>query len=402
MQLNRKTKWFLAVNAMWSLAANFAHPITPTVIKDLGLGDYMFGVALSCMMTANFLFSPFWGKINGYISSRVSLLICNLGYALGQFLFMMARTELHVGIARFVAGIFCGGCMVSMLTYIVNTSTEDNRGQALTVQATLQAVCSAFGFMIGGLLGEISVNTAFMAQVVALSTAGVLFFLVGENDATQERGALSGKVFFKEVNPFSAFLSSRKFMTVLLAVLFAITALQNLGFTSYEQGVNYYIKDQFGFSSAYNGLLKGAIGITSLIANSTLCLWLLRRTDTRRSLAVLYAVCTAALLSGLWLHSFGLFAVGNLLYFASNAVSLPLLQGLIADRAQGEHRNLVMGFYNAMKSLGGIIGPLTVGFLYLAWPRVIFVFAGCAYLLGTVCAVVYYRMMKKREKAGQL
>ena len=40
---------FFIINGMFNLAANFAHPITPTVIKNLALGDYMFGGAYVAM-----------------------------------------------------------------------------------------------------------------------------------------------------------------------------------------------------------------------------------------------------------------------------------------------------------------------------------------------------------------
>ena len=85
--------FFFLVLILYSLAANFAHPVTPTLIKVYHLSDYMFGVAFAAMQTTNFLFSPFWGKLSGYISSRMTLLICGCGYACGQLLFFMAHTE---------------------------------------------------------------------------------------------------------------------------------------------------------------------------------------------------------------------------------------------------------------------------------------------------------------------
>ena len=66
---------FFVAMIMFSLSSNFAHPITPTIIQDLNLNDYMFGVALAMMQLSNFIVSPFWGKINRYISSRTTLLI---------------------------------------------------------------------------------------------------------------------------------------------------------------------------------------------------------------------------------------------------------------------------------------------------------------------------------------
>lgn len=66
-----KTRFMLYFLTMilFNLASNFAHPVTPTLIQNLNLHDYMFGVALAVMMIANFLMSPFWGKMNNYIGS---------------------------------------------------------------------------------------------------------------------------------------------------------------------------------------------------------------------------------------------------------------------------------------------------------------------------------------------
>ena len=86
------TRAFIFV-IIYSLFANFAHPVTPTFIQNLGLPDYMFGVAFACMSTTNFLFSPFWGKISrGFGSSKV-LGVCYLGYALAQYIFGAATTQ---------------------------------------------------------------------------------------------------------------------------------------------------------------------------------------------------------------------------------------------------------------------------------------------------------------------
>ena len=159
---------FFTAMIVFNLAANFAHPVTPTVIQELQLHDYMFGVALAVMLITNFLLSPFWGKINNYISSRLSLLICCLGYGVAQVWFAYATTELMIILARMFAGLFTGGIFVSFLTYIVNKSDPEDQGKYLTYSATIKSVASAFGYMIGGFLGEFSVRLAFLVQAGTL------------------------------------------------------------------------------------------------------------------------------------------------------------------------------------------------------------------------------------------
>ena len=137
---------FFMIVCLQSMAANFAHPVTPTIIQNLGLGDYMFGLAFAGMAGTSFLFSPFWGKLADYVQSRTILLICNLGYAVGQILFSLGTTEVTIMMARFVSGFFVGGVNVCMLTYTVNMSAPEQRGSHLTIQATAVTVAGTFGY----------------------------------------------------------------------------------------------------------------------------------------------------------------------------------------------------------------------------------------------------------------
>ena len=91
--MNYKTRFalFFAGMILFQLAANFAHPVTPTIIQELKLPDYMFGLMLAAMQLTNFLFSPFWGKINVFISSPFTL----WGYSTFFFFFFFA-TVWHV------------------------------------------------------------------------------------------------------------------------------------------------------------------------------------------------------------------------------------------------------------------------------------------------------------------
>ena len=128
---------FFVAAALFNVAANFAHPVTPTFIQEYQLDSYMFGVALAVMQCSYFLMSPFWGKLNNYIDSRKSMLICALGYSVGQALFGMARSNGMLIFARVFAGAFTGGAFTSFLTYIVNTSSDMERGRNLTIFATI-------------------------------------------------------------------------------------------------------------------------------------------------------------------------------------------------------------------------------------------------------------------------
>lgn len=400
MSMKYKTRFnaFFAAMVIFNLAANFAHPVTPTVIQNLHLHDYMFGVALAAMQFTNFLTSPFWGKINSYISARVSLLVCCCGYGIAQVWFACSVTEPQIILARMFAGLFTGGVFVSFLTYVVGTSAPEDQGKHLTITATIQSVASAFGYMVGGFLGEISVLLAFFVQTATLFAVGAMFFLICKSDGEAERKPVSVKQLAREANPFQAFLDSRTFMSVSFALLFAVNVLINFGNTGFDQAFNYYLKDVLGLTSSYNGIIKAAVGLISFISNMTLCLWIIRKTDTKRSMVCLTAVCALASLGTVLSPGIGLFIAFGVLAYAGYSVSVPVLQDMIANQASMEQKNLVMGFFNATKSLGSIAGSMTAGFIYSIHVKLPFACTFAIYGISVAVAAGYLGY-RRREAA---
>lgn len=386
-----KTRYFLFFTAMtlFHLASNFAHPVTPTIIQQLGLPDYMFGLMLAVMMIANFAFSPFWGTVNLYISSRQSLLVCCLGYGAAQLGFAYAATQLGILLARLLAGVFIGGVFVSLLTYVVNTVRPEDQGKYLTYSATIHAVFGAFGYLVGGVLGEYSIRATFLLQAATLCVSGILFRLCCLPDARYVQKA-SVRELAANANPLDAFRNGKYFMNTAFALLFLVNILINLGNTGFDQVFNYYLKDQMGLSSSYNGIIKAAVGILSFLLNMTLCLWIIRRTDVKKSMVFLVSVCTLAALVTVLTTRAAVFLLAGIALYAGYCVSVPVLQDMVAVQAEPARKNLVMGFYNASKSLGSILGALMAGFLYAVHVKLPFVCVAAVYALSIGAAAAYF------------
>lgn len=394
--MNYKTRFalFFAGMILFQLAANFAHPVTPTIIQDLALPDYMFGLMLAAMQLSNFLFSPFWGKLNVSISSRQTLLICCMGYGVAQLGFACATTQTVILLVRVLAGVFVGGIFVSFLTYVINTANPEDQARYLTYSATIQAVCGAFGYLVGGILGEFSIRGTFFLQAFCLAAAGVLFRLVCLPDGQQTQ--IEWNQTLKQTNPLQAFLDGKQFMNMAFVMLFAVNILMNFANTGFDQVFNYYLKDQLGLTSSYNGIIKAAVGLISFVFNMSLCLWIIRKTDTKISITVLMGLCALAAVGTVVTPRIGLFIVLSVFVYAGYSVSLPVLQHMVAVQADPARKNLVMGFYNATKSLGSIIGSLMAGFLYAVHTKLPFAVVAVAYGCSLLAAVGYLFRTKKK------
>ena len=388
---NSRLGYFFTVLFVFNMAANFVHPVTPAIIVDLQLNDYMFGLALAAMMAFNFLFSPVWGKVAGFLSSKKVILVSGAGYAIGQLFFGIARTEIQFLLARMFAGIFVGGCYVAFLTYTVNASTPEKRGRNLAINATIQSVSASFGYFVGGMVGEINIYAPVWLQSATLAGCALLMYLGCRNDQQVEAPRLNARQLMRDCNPFSAIAQCRRFMTPALLYLFLAFGLSNLGYIAFEQCFNFYLRDQFGLSSGYNGVIKAALGVISLISNATLCMWILRRNRISPWIAGVMGVCMAAMIGVICFDSLIPFIAVNVLFFAFYFISVPLMQNRAAVLGAGENSNLVMGSVNAVKSFGSIFGSALAGFLYEWTPKMPFVFGFAAFALAAVMAALMAR-----------
>ena len=394
MRYKLRFSLFFFTMFLYMLCANFIHPVTPTLIQNLNLPDYMFGLMLAANLLFIFLFSPFWGKINTFVSSRTSLLICSLGYAAAQLGFAYAKAQVTILLVRFMAGFFAGGTFVSFLTYVINVAKPEDQAKFLTYSATIQAVATAFGYLVGGFLGEFSILGTFYIHVITVAASGIMFRFVCEADhAVPEK--LPMKEILADANPLQAFLDGKHFMNKAFVLLFAVNILTNFGNTGFDQAFNYYLKDQLGLTSSYNGIIKAAVGFITFVANMTLCMWIIHKTNVKKSTAVVALFCTAASVGALLIPEIRSFIAFSVMVYAGYSVSLPLVQHMAAEQASPGQKNLVMGFYNATKFLGSVIGSLTAGFLYGVHVKLPFAVVVVAYGISFLAAIGYLLNSKK-------
>ena len=265
-----------------------------------------------------------------------------------------------------------------------------DRGLLMSLQLIVPAA------LIGGFIGEYSIRVTFIIQAATLCLAGILFLLICRNDA-QTNTKPSAKELLISANPLQAFFDGKYFMNKGFAMLFLLCILINFANTAFDQAFNYYLKDQLNLTSSYNGIIKAAVGMVTFLFNTTLCVWIIKKTHRPLSLTVLMVVCAVSAVSTLLTPKIWLFISMSVLVYAGYSVSIPVLQSMVADQADPKQKNLVMGFYNAAKSLGGVIGSLTAGFIYALHAKLPFACVALVYGICIPAALGYLFFSKKRR-----
>ena len=136
-----------------------------------------------------------------------------------------------------------------------------------------------------------------------------------------------------------------------------------------------------------------------MLLNSTVCMYLQKKTDINKTYLPVMILSTALVGSAILIKGQLPFMAVYIIYNGINAIRGPLLQSMVASKAAKEHSNMAMGFYQSMNSLGGIFGALFAGLIYAQGPMLPFILAFVAFGISTLIGFVYMGKYKKEKKA---
>jgi len=366
---------FFIVMVIQNSAFNFVHPVTPKLISVLELPAYTFGIAFASMATSSFLFSRFWGYISSLKDNRYIYSFNCIIYGLSQILFMVSKSVLHIIVARFIGGCAVAAINVSALNYLVKISTQENKSKNLALFTSLTVISNSLGFLIGGYIGNNNLKFAFYAQFITLCISSLLFIVFGVK--TKQNKKIDKARFKNYLNPIIVFdYNINQKLKIILIIVF-------LTFTSsitYEQSFNYYLNDILNFMPSRIGEIKAITTIIILVFNILLSYKLLESKNFKINLSIILLLCSFFSFSHIFLKRIDLFLISSYIFMALNSLHVPLIQKRITDSSSDE----IYGTYNALKSLGWIVGGLIAGFSYQLYFNLPFLITSLIFLISTI------------------
>lgn len=386
------------VYAIIAVVASLAHPITPNLMMSLNMPNYMFGVAFSAMALTNFAMSPFWGNLNNYVSSRKIMALCMIGYSVGQAVFGFGGTKITIIVGRMIAGVFISGMNVTAVFYVLTHSNEESKGDNVTRTITLFTVFGTLGYLIGGLIGTISLNYVMGIQSLFLLLCGVLSLILLEEQNTKDIESVSKLI--KLSNPVQSFFEIGKYLNIKIFLLFVAVFFATFASTSLSQNYQYYIQNFLGLSSAMGGLTRSIVGLFAVVLNFTVTRNILRRNNVEKSVTHIYTFLILTLfILNIFKETSIIFTLLGIVLMVVDTVQVSLLQDRNAAYSSKENQGIMAGMHNSMKSLGMIGGSLLSGFLYDVNPIYPFLMALGFYGLSLfVTLILSNRMISKEAK----
>lgn len=394
--MKKEVKQILILSGLIWIVSNLVHPITPTHFTNLNLPDHVFGTSYAAMVFAMFLTAPIWGSI-GDRGHRVKVLsIVTLLYGIFQIGLGLSKTLSGVIITRILAGTASSGFHVGLMSALVDVSEEEKREINIANYAALMSVMSAVGFFIGGIIGYLPTIWSFVIQGMCMGLISLWIKLSIEETNPQRENDSDKKTVFIWDQLRDA-RKSKGVFTFWILIFLGITFFVGLGYRGNNVAYNYYLKEELGMQPVVNGISRGLIGILGLVANLTINVWLINKTNIKKSVVVLLLIGTSFGFMVFLSDSAYLFLITNLLFFILYSIQVPILQNFAVE-GQLKDVGFMAGIFNAVKSLGEMIGSTVSGLSYDYNSKLPFLIGTISFGIAFLLSLINYFKMKEKFK----
>ncbi|KFZ27143.1 MAG: putative 3-hydroxyphenylpropionic transporter MhpT [Candidatus Izimaplasma bacterium HR2] len=381
---------------------NIGHPVTPSLVIEMGIPYYMFGVFFATMSFGLMLGGPIWGTLGDHGHKRRYIVVGLLVYSFGQYMFGNVGNVYWMVFFRFVSGFGVAASAALLISILICESDKDNRIKYIGWSVAAFTIGGSFGYLIGGKLGDLDYFTnilepnlygnIFLIQAI-LNTILAIYMYFGlsnikqVNNGDKKPSLIQGFKDIPKLNPtLIIFLISLSFISIGMINVskYIDIYLIDLGYTTGELGV-------FVMYTGFVSLLTSII-IVPFVAKIKKDMTIMIYIQVISSIIIFYVFRSNELM----LVLYSIF----MLYVIMKAVYGPLEQSYISSHASEGKYGTIMGVRQSFFAIGLIIGPLIGGFLYDFKPTYVFDFSVLMFVLGGILLLLVNGRIKK-ENNGQ-
>lgn len=335
-------------------------PILPKFMQEFGVSSTTFGYLVSAMGLTQFLFSPLAGQWADQYGRKM-IIVSGIGMlSISQYIFGFASDLWMLYASRLIGGIGIAFTTPAITAYVVDITSEDNRGKGLGWIGAAMSFGVVIGPGIGGFLAEYGLRLPFYVAAAASALSMAAAFLLLPETLSLEKQLLARNCPQKKENIFSQIMLSFKAPYLFLLVLIFILTF---GLVNVEVIFGLYVDIKYGFTPKDIAILLTVGVLMGVLVQALLIDWLLRRFSEKLVIKMSLFFSAVSLVLMLLPGNFYYILLVTTLFIAFTSILRPAINTLLSKMA-GEEQGFVAGMNNAYTSLGIIIGPSIAGILF--------------------------------------
>lgn len=353
--------------------------------KDVGATPTEIAILMSIYSGMQLLFAPIWGRLSDRYGRKPAILLGLLGNAVALIGFGLAKDYAWLLVARGAAGIASAAVMPSVMAYVADVTTSEERGTGMGLMGAAMGLGFILGPAIGGVMGSHDMPF-FVAGGLSLLTFFFALVLLPEslqkglaNEELEDRHEwVSPRAIFRQTTLKSP-----------LTPLFLVAFFSTFSFSGLEMTFPLFIENGWDYGEREMGWMFMVMGAIVVPLQGGFLGRLINRFRERR-----------IVLTGLLLNALGMVLLLVAYSFASltlyltiagigNQLIRPTNTSWISKQTQ-IGQGTAIGIMDAFLSLGRILGPLLGGWLYEKGAYPYGVLAGIL-VIATLCLYIPLR-----------
>ena len=353
--------------------------------KDIGATPTEIAILMSIYSGMQLLFAPIWGRLSDRCGRKPAILLGLLGNAVALIGFGLAKDYVWLLVARGAAGIASAAVMPSVMAYVADVTTSEERGRGMGLMGAAMGLGFILGPAIGGVMGRHD-TPFFVAGGLSLLTCLFVLVLLPESLQKAPVGELDGEQ-HAWISPYQIFhwtTLKSPFNSLFLVAFFTAFSIAGL-----EATFPLFIEKGWDYRQREMGWMFMIMGAVVVPMQGALLGRLINRFGERRVILV-----------GLFFNALGLALLPNAFSFVTLTVCLtitgignqlirPTNSSWISKETQ-IGQGTAIGIMDAFLSLGRILGPLLGGWLYEKGAYPYGVLAGIL-VIATLCLYIPLR-----------
>ncbi len=349
-------------------------PLLPFVTRDLGGSSVDMGLLVTVWAGAQFISAPRWGTFSDRSGRRPAIMLGLTGFGL-SFILMGLATEMWIlYLARALGGLLSASTLPSAQAYIADTTTSEERAQAMGLLGAAFGLGFMLGPSIGGLLAVAGVRFAFFAAAgLGLTTAFLVYLFLPE---PENRSVSAGE-------GTSAVRAVTRGLAKPYAILFVIPFCLTFGGSALFSMMGLYLMDRFAAAETEVGLAFTVMGAASALTQGLILRPALKALGEIRALHAGMLVATAGFVLLIMSPNLPVFLLCVAVVGMGMSLGRPVVASLlsrITDMGQG----VTMGLQSSFDAMGRMLGPLWAGMLYSFHAQAPFISSAVVFLLITL------------------
>ena len=358
-------------------------PVLPEVIVQQQLSEVHVGGLLTVYSLASFFTAPLWGSLSDRTGRKKLIMVGLVGFSLSFFLFALFIDNLTLlYVSRIVGGIFSGALYTAVTGFVGDMTTEENRNQYMGFLGMSIGLGFIFGPALGGVLGDISLQTPFLASgiltLLILIYASIILQEPKRQGEANKRALLpKGGLVLWQYRIRNLFLLSFMVTLILAGIesTFQLFQISKIDITP----------KQVGYLFMASGFVDAAIpgGVVRRVKNGSEAKWILGA-QVVTAIGLLMIPFTSSLF---WAgFSLSVFTAGN-------ALSRTVLVSLTSKESGGKY-GTAAGMTYSMDNMGRIIAPILFAWLLTHMNGDIYYISAGLAILSTVWIVLFRKSTK--------